>query len=357
MQLVHILLSTAIAVKLPSFYKSKGHESAEWFDFAIDCGGIPTQTCAQATEIIKRAGRKVAGIFNFNTAITVVVNFIPFKGPRLLNLAFSAPNMQAIQNQNGQPMLYPQALLKQGAKYNFPKADIEVILNENGAWYVGPEGQVIPSELYDLEFLVVHELVHGLGFLSCLSKLPTAAGVNFLVPLSFHNKYFAPPSVYDSLLYQGGQSVLRLISDISTFYNRVPSSNIINEFENTELFDSAKRLYKMLTSNQLVINLPDQSVLSILSPDPFIPSKSGSHLTPDYFNTPEYLIAPRTFKGVSLNLTMAKNGISSVYGPKLVQVFELMGYSTKANPRRYKRLELVAGFRFPGYLPTTKPPN
>ncbi|HYG38566.1 MAG TPA: T9SS type A sorting domain-containing protein [Cytophagales bacterium] len=66
---------------------------------------------------------------------------------------------------------YPVALAEKLAKKELnpvSEPDIEILINKNYDWYYGTDGNV-PSDKLDLLTIVLHEIAHGLGFISSAS--------------------------------------------------------------------------------------------------------------------------------------------------------------------------------------------
>jgi len=117
---------------------------------------------------------------------------------------------------------YPVALVEKISEkeYNGSEPDIICSFNSNMAWYTGTNGDG-PSNQYDFVTVVMHELVHGLGFSGFFTvengvgNLKNSNGV---------------PSVYDLYVYN---SMNQKVSDKSNF--AMPSAALKNQLESENL--------------------------------------------------------------------------------------------------------------------------
>ena len=101
--------------------------------------------------------------------VNVVVNYIPEGTSGILA---SATPVSFFHNFPGAPdstLWYPSAMANALAGKDLDPANPEISININstmpGAYYLGTDGNC-PSNLYDLESIILHEMAHGLGFLS-----------------------------------------------------------------------------------------------------------------------------------------------------------------------------------------------
>jgi len=180
---------------------------------------------------------------------------------------------------------YPVALAEKiyGASLNDNQsADIVMNINTDVNWYLGTDGNT-PTYQYDMVTVVIHELIHGLGFFDTMSA-DASTGSWGAASL---------PVIYDTFLENNSGN--RLI-DTLKFDN--PSVELKNE----------------LTSGQIYFNGPlirsanAGTRIKIYAPSTYDPGSSISHLdedTPD----PDGLMTPFIDKGEAIHnpgkLTMA----------------------------------------------------
>jgi hypothetical protein len=117
---------------------------------------------------------------------------------------------------------YPVALVEKLAEENFNGSDPDIIctFNEDIDWYTGINGDV-PSDEYDFVTIVLHELVHGLGFAGFFTVEDGVGNLDLSNGL---------PSIYDVYVYN---MLNQQLADATNF--DVPSVGLKNELESGEL--------------------------------------------------------------------------------------------------------------------------
>jgi hypothetical protein len=183
---------------------------------------------------------------------------------------------------------YPVALAEKiygGSLNNDLAGDIILTINTNVNWYLGTDGNT-PVNQYDLVTVIIHELVHGLGFFDSMSADESTGSWG----------YASLPVIYDTFIENAAGNRL---TDTLIFKN--PSVELKNE----------------LTSNQLYFNGPvlrsanSGARIKIYAPSTYDPGSSVSHLDED---TPDSsaLMTPFIDKGEAIhdpgNVTMAMLG-------------------------------------------------
>ncbi len=167
--------------------------------------------------------------------IKVLVHFQMLM-PGMLGITF--PNGR--KNFSGAPMAdtwYSTSLANSiaGVELNPGEVDIEMYLNSNTAWYFDSTGTV-PAGQYDLATVAIHELCHGLGFLSLAKKTGTIGSFGMLTASDFApltTSYPWPnldtlPSVFDHFL------VTNLNAELDTFPN--PSASLGTKFTSNNIY-------------------------------------------------------------------------------------------------------------------------
>lgn len=139
-------------------------------------------------------------------------------------LAFSAPGSM-YKNFGGAQLAnvyYPVALAEKlsGGEMNGTEADIVCSFNKNIDWYYGTNGNT-PSKQYDFVTVVLHEIIHGLGFVGFYDV------VNGKGTLNNSTKN---PSIFDVYVYN---EQTQQLSDNSTFVK--PSDALKNALLSDEL--------------------------------------------------------------------------------------------------------------------------
>lgn len=167
--------------------------------------------------------------------IKVLVHFQPLLSS-MLGITF--PNGR--KNFSGAPITdtwYSTSLANSiaGVELNPGEVDIEMYLNSTTAWNYDTTGTV-PAGQYDLVTVALHELGHGLGFLSLAKKTSTTGSFGLLTASDFApltTSFPWPnldtlPSVFDRLL------VTYLNAELDTFPN--PSTTLGTAFSGNNVY-------------------------------------------------------------------------------------------------------------------------
>ncbi|RCH92312.1 hypothetical protein CU097_010947 [Rhizopus azygosporus] len=258
--------------------------------------------------------------------------------------------------------LYPQALLKQftnlSVKPNWAYYDINAEFNSQVNWYFFNSSNPIRSDQIDLLRNVVHEFIHGLGFLSSWSdsfyaKLsPLVDGIDrFITPMlltsvkeSSATSYDAPQPFwgfvefpFDKLIYANSSNALSPFTTVTYQLNQFYGSNVTfksaldwaNAWYASDAYKIASSAYSRTVSADNVLavvnNVP--TLLLETSLNPFSQGSSLCHVDQQtYVNSTEALMVYMADRGVSLNKTNR-----GPFGPKLIKVLAGLGYKINAS--------------------------
>ncbi len=121
-----------------------------------------------------------------------------------------------------------------GVELNPGEVDIEIYLSSTTNWYYDSTGTV-PSGKYDFVTIALHELCHGLGFLSIAKKTGTTGSLGMLTSTDFYpftTSYPWPnldtlPSVFDSFLVTDQNEQLDTFPNPSILLGSKLTSNAI----------------------------------------------------------------------------------------------------------------------------------
>lgn len=170
---------------------------------------------------------------------------------------------------------YPVALVEKLAETNFngSEADIVCTFNKNISWYTGTNGDT-PSGQYDFVSVVLHEIVHGLGFSGFFSV------ENGIGDLKNSNGI---PSIYDVFVHN---TLNQKVSDESNFAS--PSVELKQVLESENL---------LLKSNN------EQTIESIYAPSRWNTGTSVYHYHESGFaeGDANALMSPFIFKGEAIH--------------------------------------------------------
>ena len=193
-------------------------------------------------------------------------------------------------------------------------------------------------------------LTHGLGFKTGLRlyKNPNA-GTDFMGPLLRVNDdtltYFLgfhSLSVFDSLL-SGGRDHKTMTQLAATFTNASTIFVNINSKEEmdtaqTELFEKVKNAtdcVQLARSPDLAIRLPNNQSIGLISDQPNVPQVEFQIRSDGIENNKDFLMTKSSYSSWALSSMLSRSGSDYIYGPKTLQVMELLGYETETSKAKY----------------------
>ena len=178
-------------------------------------------------------------------------------GVKLEDTWYTSANADAVTGRDNQP----------------GQADMDVFFNPHMPWYYGTDG-VCPPDSLDFMSVALHEICHGLGFLSLAMPADPEmkAGAYShqtaeMVEGGFHVKTsFTFPKLDGSPC-------------IFMKYLLVPPGKAENRLANTDAYPNpSEALMKAYTSEKVYFQTPDKNINWIFSPTTFIPGSSMDHL-------------------------------------------------------------------------------
>jgi len=278
--------------------------------------------------------------------------------------------------------LYPQALLRQldiVSDYpDFNEYDIIAEFNSDVNWYFDKEDEDndgrIDDDQHDFLYVAIHELVHGLGFISSWRTL---------LDLDFH--YLTPRAkqgiarnedivlgwyqmqIFDKYiqLNKTGAYLKDMGKKIMLYEN---SGNMIKQdewlegFHKSESGQVAQEVYDLATSDKNVFSIMsiDNDLVTYLQTikKKFVAGTCMGHLDNDeYTNKPDFLLRPYVPKGEDIDDLIEKGSFSylseeeksrkelwhkTAFGPHLIAIMETIGWPTKYHPQR-RKVEVISG--------------
>jgi hypothetical protein len=304
----------------------------------------------------------------FNNAAVVILNTFELKEPITVNASFTnlcnnatiwnilgsagPSKLIPLKDEDEKIRLYPQALVKQfqlsnNDNYEFIEYDIIAEFNsEFSFWFRGdPE---INSEQVDFELVLIHELLHGLGFLTSwddyLSMETLSPIPSFLNTDAFSNQDqiiftgFQEFAMDKYLVFTNNNSSLGIITDIlnqfsinKTEFNSMDDFKI--EFANSPQFIEAKKMFNISAkSGMIAFRNPNENldILMETSLVPFMPGSSISHLDRNTVsNTLDFLMKFKAPYNVTLDDITSINGNNLNYtnpiGPLTIKMLKSIG--------------------------------
>lgn len=227
------------------------------FIFTFD-PGVP-QAARQAMEY---AASIWAVRLNSIVPIEVAVNWDAFDEETVLASAGPTSIYRDFQNAPQRNTWYPVALAEAiaGTNFNDDEADIQITANSEQRWYYGLDGQV-PRNQIDMVSVILHELGHGLGFLSSASINDDNLG-----ELGFGSQFIT----FDTFIENGTGNQITNRSEFST-----PSDDLRQAYTSNALFFGDNNVVRSNGSTQA----------KLYAPRSYDQGSSISHLDEFVFNT------------------------------------------------------------------------
>jgi hypothetical protein len=314
----------------------------------------------------------------FNNAATIVSNTFDLKVPIIVNASFTelckgfvacvagqpeplgaaAPaRLLPINDTDGVIRLFPQALVKQLQLQQHPEfAPIDIVAGFNSKsdtfWFRGDPP--IGKDQVDFEIVLVHEFLHGLGFVASWDDYfnSNASSLTPSPSFVFSNPEDSEEIKKGTVTFTGFQEfaldkfvvLTKDNSSLTPIVNKINQFAPLNtEFANERAFNDAftkssqyeetkKMFNNAITRNAIAIRLPDgENVILETSLVPYRPGSTFSHLDFDtYGNTTDFLMRFKAPRQVILDDLTSINGNDPNYtnpiGPKTISVFQSLGY-------------------------------
>jgi len=334
--------------------------SQEMFKFVYNCASNNAGACNRMKSAIAKSARYLSTTFNFKSPVIVNATHYDFCSQELEkpcglqnNIAKAGADMfYALEDKDGLERLYPQALVKQ---YQFPsnpkfsQFDITVELNaaaDEVAWIDGDPP--IQEKQADAFYIVTHELLHGLGFLSGWRALPDKNGeiIGLLPPITqrddktFENNQevnVSSPSVRE-VIFDKYMIFLSDGSHVSEITKQLDESLLkTNDLGPSEI-QLIRKMYELSSNTPKSFGfLPKDSkdikdAVILETSIPYTFGSSISHVDHEtYMKTPDFLMMFAAIPGMTIDEIVSHvNGNPGEYiGPKTRSVFTYLGYVFK----------------------------
>lgn len=337
-----------------------------------ECQGV-SATLLKATDII-------SDIFLFETPLVINASYVSFcqeyqdchHDAKYASIGQAYPSISYVMMDNTDKMtrLYPQPLLKQytniSVKPSWTPYDIEAQFNNEINWYFVNNDDPIQSSQTDFLRNVVHELIHGLGFMTSWSDdfyqamsllfdsgklepfitptlLAQTSNHQLMSDYSSHQPFWGfaefPFDKYihyktNSNSYTSFTSTTQQLNHFSgsnaTFRNMV---DLANAWYASDEYTSSKRLYTKAVTFLDVLAVIDNEPLLFLetSVNPFSSGSSLCHVDQSqYLNTTEYLMVYLANAGIDI-YQLDQMFPQGPLGPKLLKVMATLGYRVKVS--------------------------
>ncbi|RIA98394.1 hypothetical protein C1645_750162 [Glomus cerebriforme] len=336
-------------------------------DFHCDAS---KEICSNVENTFLKAGNIISEIILLKNPLLVSVNYtnICLSEPKLCNIqgkiaiigaAHSARNMLFLDD-DGLTRFYPQSLVKQYELDNHPEfAPFDIIATFNSLvnWkFPSDYDTPIQPKQIDMLYIVLHELMHGLGFGSSwenwfLTDNPNQIFITSQPDFIASNTEtifngFKETAFDRQLIFNNDYTHL---TDITIKLNQFAKPNtkfknntdLIVNFINSKQVVLSEYMNKISTTPNTIssypksCNAPDRAILETTI-EPFRNGASISHFDQSYITTPDFLMTTLQVPGKTLYDLVRQSGGIHPIGPKLQSILECIGYETKRNPTPYR---------------------
>ncbi|CAI2167954.1 16926_t:CDS:2 [Funneliformis geosporum] len=297
------------------------------FVIQFNCEIKDITRCAKVKSSFEEAGLIISSTLILNTPILINAKFREMESAGILGAAGPYRTMP-MKDDDGFERLYPQSLVKQFQLSVHPEfAPVDIIADFNSLipfWFEG-DPPITSQQIGFLE-LIIHELMHGLGFASSwnvyLDNFPEAATPE-IVGLTTGTTL---PDLNAKFVFNGFQE-----SAFDKYLILLPENKLISSYAN-----ELNKFADFGTTYENAFDFLNQFVVSpqfLVAKEIF--SSSISHVDSlTYTNTSEFLMTFSQEKGRTLNdnIRIGGNYAGGAIGHKLRLILESLGYATKESP-------------------------
>ncbi|CAG8556041.1 1198_t:CDS:2 [Paraglomus brasilianum] len=327
------------------------------FQITLTCLDPDKVKCNKVQRAFNLAGQILTGSLILTEPVTVNATYTNFctsfndcPTNGFLTLGGAAPARTIpLKDSDGKTRFFPQSLVKQINSQNHPQFsqfDILAMFNSVANFWFEDDNVPIRQDQSDFSFVILHELVHGLGFTSSwddyINQVPEAltpdvspvsggAGTSFQFAEFAFDKFMVLTSTGQKMsditdqLNGFSNGAGAQIRDINAFASAFVTSPQYQVAKNTFKFAITKGAMSFLPQGETNIN---NAVTLETSLNPYQQGSSISHVDFATFSkTPDFLMRFLADRGVSLGDAIVKNGNFSggAVGPKLLKVLESLG--------------------------------
>jgi len=329
------------------------HADKSMIQIRLNCNKvISSKLCDKVKIAFTNAAVTILNTFEFKEAIFVKANFKNLcNNASTCNILGSAgpTKLISLTDEDEKTRLYPQALVKQlqlSNHYEFLEYDILAEFNSGFSkfWFRGDAE--INDEQVDFELVLIHELLHGLGFITSWDDYLNYDNLGVLTPIpsfliqdidgkhgSIKFTGFQEFAMDKYLVFTNDNSSLGTITDLLNQFS-TNKTEFINkkefaiDFANSPQFIEAKKMFNLSTmSGMISFNNPIENlnILMETSLVPFLPGSTFSHLDNNSVsNTSDFLMKFKIPHNITLDDITSK--YTNPIGPKTIKMLKSIGY-------------------------------
>lgn len=373
--------SMAAAASLPSNSTAdRGNVNKNILKVDLSCRASNQQLCEDIRTAMTSAGIMLGNILNIANPLYVNATFINFCSElgkcateKFTLLGGAAPARSfLLTDVDGMTRSFPQALLKQLRPQEHPEYshyDISALFNTEADWWFAGNGQIKPDQ-HDFLFVVLHELIHGLGFTSAwndyINDTPLALTPNPLAPgqssdedkaylfTGFYENAFdrflveipsmEPLSNYTKMLngFAFGNSSTNLTAVKNVIKNYTNQDDFIQHFTASPAYQKVStKLLSLATEKGRLGFRPDdgdptQVIVMETNIGHFVMGSSIMHVDYEgYQDKPDFLMRFLQDPGKTLTdcVDKAGNPPGGALGPQLRRMLSALGYPVNQRPQ------------------------
>ncbi|KAG9301726.1 hypothetical protein G9A89_002958 [Geosiphon pyriformis] len=341
--------------------------STNMFEIILNCDINDNVKCKKVSNAFLIAGEIITATLLLKSPIIVSASYVDFcelRGEcstleRYLPLGDATPARSIqIKDLDGKQRLYPQALVKQfgyDTHLEFRPYDILAFFNSKMNFWFDSDPNPIKSTQVDFLSVIIHELMHGLGFGSGWDNYlgnETKALIPYPLNILENDCIQFIEEAFDQYMIVIPQN--RIVTSYTDILNKFSDNSCTgfssfesfrDAFEKSPQYDTAKTMFNhSITKNSLGFlprgtkDIKDAIILET-GLGTYQKGSSISHLDyKTYTHSNDFLMRFMQDKGVSLQDAILAGGNykGGAIGPKLKMVLETLGYATQDNPNPYK---------------------
>ncbi|KAL2915841.1 hypothetical protein HK105_204542 [Polyrhizophydium stewartii] len=339
------------------------------FQFTFSCADASVAVCESARLGFERAGALIANSLQIATTINVQATFRSFCNAagkarncdlgNTLGQAAAAAYFSAKLDNASEWAFYPQALIKQmqpDHSLQFNQYDIVAEFNADFPFFFRNSNRTILANETDFEFVVCHELTHGLGFDTAWASYYTVySGMtrdsSYLAPLVYLRgsnlnsavvTSFEPINIWDMYVQRSADSqalsaLARTITSFGGVGTELPK--FLSGFEASGApYRAGRDVFSAVTAGSRAIAFKPKSgdlVYLQTKGGLYQPGSSIAHVDYDtYWTSPDFLMIPavQNLTGSSLDDIIKSNtkGVGldgGIYGPGTKNIMASIGWT------------------------------